>query len=59
MLELAKNSLSLEGEGRVRVFDLSDNSRPPHPLTSSQIEPFGDGPIFELRSLQGRGGVGA
>jgi len=46
MLELAKNSLSLEGEGRVRVFDLLTDSRPANPLTS-------------ILSPLGRGGAGA
>ena len=44
MLELAKNSLSLEGEGRVRVFDLPANSRPPHPLAPI-LAPLGTGGV--------------
>jgi hypothetical protein len=46
MLDAADNSLSQEGEGRVRVFDAGDNSRPQYPLTS-------------ILSPLGRGGVGA
>ena len=44
MLIVTDNSLSLEGEGRVRVFDLIDWSRPLSPLTS-------------ILSPQGRGGM--
>jgi hypothetical protein len=56
MVDAADNSLSLEGEGRVRVFDDRTCPRPGHPLTSSKIEPSPNGPIFELLSPQGRGG---
>jgi len=38
----AKNSLSLEGEGRVRVFGVGEYSRPPYPLTSI-LSPTGRG----------------
>jgi hypothetical protein len=46
MLELAKNSLSLEGEGRVRVFDVRAYPQLSNPLTS-------------ILSPPGRGGAGA
>ena len=46
MLELAKISLSLEGEGRVRVCDVRENARPLNPLTS-------------ILSPRGRGGAQA
>jgi len=41
---VATNSLSLEGEGRVRVFGVADYSQPSSPLTS-------------ILSPQGRGGM--
>jgi hypothetical protein len=42
MLELARNSLSPEREGRVRVFDIDANSGAPNPL-SSILSPPGRG----------------
>jgi|tagenome__1003787_1003787.scaffolds.fasta_scaffold20732298_3 hypothetical protein len=46
MLDFAKNSLSLEGEGRVRVFDLLTNPQPAHPLTSILSPPGRRGVAF-------------
>jgi hypothetical protein len=46
MLDVGDNSLSLEGEGRVRVYDVRNTSRRPNPLTS-------------ILSPEGRGGAGA
>jgi hypothetical protein len=46
MLDLARNSLSLEGEGRVRVFDAHHEPPTLNPLTS-------------ILSPTGRGGAGA
>jgi len=44
MRKPAHNSLSLEGEGRVRVFDLDVESRPSSPLTSI-LSPLGRGGV--------------
>jgi hypothetical protein len=46
MLDLARNSLSLEGEGRVRVFD-------------AHREPPSLSPLTSILSPAGRGGAGA
>jgi hypothetical protein len=44
MLEVTEYSLSLEGEGRVRVFDLRDYSQLLSPLTSI-LSPLGRGGV--------------
>jgi hypothetical protein len=46
MRKAAQDSLSLEGEGRVRVFDVRRDFQPLNPLTS-------------ILSPQGRGGADA
>jgi hypothetical protein len=46
MLDATDNSLSLEGEGRVRVFDAHDCSPRLYPLTSI-LSPAGRGGVAE------------
>ena len=57
MRDISQNSLSLEGEGRVRVFDVRRDSRAAYPLTSILSPPgrggsAGEADIVELKPQQ-------